>query len=378
MPPALLARLGVSNAHDITTITKKEANNYEISHTTQTSEAQTSAALPSANAAPADAASAVPQASVASEARNTFLVSMAGMLRRQGLNVAEIRAALLSINEQRYSQGRHPQGPLSLEELERTVFKSLEKWQAGTTDTRFADRELKKLSTLLATTLTPRRWIVPGLFPEGLVLLVGDPKAGKSFLILNVALAVESGTLALGKIAVEPQAVLYMGLEDDAQRLQERARTMLKGREVSDRFNYELEWAILSNGGLDALRARLELHPEIQLVLIDTLAKVRGAQGSSGNVYQDDYALMGALQKLALEFHIALVLVYHTKKLGSTDPFLQVSGSRGMTGAADTLMVLKRVLNTPNATLHVTGRDVENQALTFDENTQSWLLTELA
>lgn len=70
-----------------------------------------------------------------------------------------------------------------------------------------------------AQTFPPLRYSVPGVVPEGLTLLVGPPKAGKSWLALAVLLAVASGGRALGKLRVgAPRRVLYLALEDEIGR----------------------------------------------------------------------------------------------------------------------------------------------------------------
>jgi RecA-family ATPase len=377
MPPALLARLGVTTtANDMTSIRKKEAENHEISHAAQTSETKTSAALPSANAAPADAASALPQTGVASEARNTFLVSMAGTLRHQGLNVDEIRAALLGINEQRYGRDRHPQGPLSLDEMERTIFKSIAKWEKECGVQAAKLPLVEQLADLIGRVIPEPHWLIPGLLCEGLVLLAGKPKLGKSWLALALALALtcaqrihNQDSLALGRYPVNPASVLYLSLEDSAIRLQRRVNKLRNGQEVPPKFAFALKWKPLLAGGLNNLDTMLISLPDTRLVVIDTLARVRTQSMSTGNMYQEDYTLMAALQELVVRHHLTLILVHHTRKMASSDTFDEISGSTGLTGAADTSIVLKRQRNRSEATLHLTGRDIEEQEVALNFNT---------
>ena len=79
-----------------------------------------------------------------------------------------------------------------------------------------------------AMTFPPLAWAVPGLVPEGFGLLTGPPKAGKSWLVLDIALGVAAGGRVLGKVRVgRPRPVLYFALEDGERRLQDRARTLL-------------------------------------------------------------------------------------------------------------------------------------------------------
>jgi DNA-binding PadR family transcriptional regulator len=318
------------------------------------------------------------------EARNNYLVSVAGHLRGAGLSAAEIRAVLTTLNEERYGSGRHAQGPLSLEEMEKTIFKSVARWEAeyGVRENHLP--QISQLADLMARELPEPNWLVPGLLGEGLVLFAGKPKLGKSWLALSLALACapvenQASGRALGRYPVQSGGVLYLSLEDSENRFQSRVNKLLDGRPIPSSFGYALSWKPLLNGGLQDLETVLSTAPDTRLVVIDTLARVRTpANGNnSGSIYQEDYALMAALQTLVVRYHLTLILVHHTRKLASEDAFDEISGSTGLTGAADTSLVLKRERGEGDATLHVTGRDVEEQelALTFDAATCTWSVT---
>ncbi len=335
----------------------------------------------SAHAASAADPAAGAQAQPLQEARNTYLTSMAGRLRAAGLSASEICALLSALNEERYGGGRHARGPLALEELEKTIFKSVLRWEDenGVRENRLP--EVNHLAHLMSAQLPESNWLVPGLFCEGLVLFAGKPKLGKSWLALSLALACapaegQQRPLAFGHYPVQPTGVLYLSLEDSERRFQSRVHKLLGGRPVPSSFGYALTWKPLLSGGLQDLDTVLSSAPDTRLVVIDTLARVRssGSGLSGSSVYQEDYALMAALHSLVVRYHLTLILVHHTRKMGSDDAFDEISGTLGLTGAADTSMVLKRARGEGEATLHVTGRDVEEQelALTFDATTCTW------
>lgn len=316
-------------------------------------------------------------------ARNNFLISMAGRWRGYGFDAPTICALIATLNEHLYGGGKHPQGPLSREELERTIFKSVVKWdqECGTLPLSLPPNA-DSLTNLLSCELPDPSWLVPELISEGLVLLAGKPKLGKSWLALSLALDCALGTacqgkLALGRYTVAKAGVLYLSLEDSQKRFQSRVMKLLNGRPTPENFAYLLTWKPLQGDGLLDLDTLLYTASDTRLVVIDTLARVRQPGKSGSNVYQDDYELMARLHEFAIRHHITLLLVHHTRKLGSDDPFDEISGSTGLTGAADTSMVLKRERNQPNATLHITGRDVEEQelALIFDSSTCTWSVT---
>lgn len=104
-------------------------------------------------------------------------------------------------------------------------------------------------------------------------------------------------------------------------------------------------------------------------MVIDTLAKVRPTRAKGGNAYDEDYAALTGLQRLAAKHGVAIVVIHHLRKAASDDPLERISGTMGISGAADSLGVLQRSRGGDEATLFITGRDIEdesNLALRFD------------
>jgi hypothetical protein len=220
------------------------------------------------------------------------------------------------------------------------------------------------------------RWAVPGIFPEGMTLLVGSPKLGKSWLGLNVAVAIALGGRAVGKIPVDQGDVLYLALEDTERRLQERLETTLQGHAAPSSLHITTAWPTLADGGMAHLRAWLASHPGARLVIIDTFQKIRGPVGTNQNLYAGDYSAAGEIKRVADQYGVAVVLVHHTRKAEAADPLDMVSGTNGLAGAVDTICVLKREVGRHDATLYLRGRDVPeaDHALSFDPATCIWTL----
>jgi DNA-binding transcriptional ArsR family regulator len=239
---------------------------------------------------------------------------------------------------------------------------------------KLASLKIISAAALQAKVFRPPRWAVPDYLPEGLAIGAGKPKTGKSWLFLGTAIGVAAGTAVFGNVKVEQGDVLAILLEDPERRVQTRMKALLQGERFPERLQIATEWRKADQGGLDDIRLWLQAHPEARLVIIDTLAKIRGKADRDKGVYADDYDVISAFKKLADEFRVAILLVHHLKKEGATDPLDAISGTAGLTGAADTLMVLKREPNDKNALLYVRGRDVNEAevALEFDDDTGRW------
>jgi AAA domain len=235
------------------------------------------------------------------------------------------------------------------------------------------------LQELLARELPPVRWAIPDILPEGLTLLAGKPKLGKSWLALSVALAVAAGGVALGKQPVTQGEVLYLALEDNERRLQSRAKQLLASMtSVPNEIAFELHWPRLDQGGLQHLEEYLEMHPRVRLVVVDTWAKVTPqSHGSQRSQYESDYEALTPLKYLADMYRVSILVVHHLRKMGADDVLDEITGSIGVTGAVDGALILKRERGQGEATLFVTGRDIEQEqqlALTFDSITAMWTL----
>jgi RecA-family ATPase len=205
-------------------------------------------------------------------------------------------------------------------------------------------------------------WSVPGIIPEGCCILAGQPKIGKSFFVLTIALAAASGNRVLG-VEVQHRPVLYLALEDDARRLQTRARMLLDDEPLSEEFYYLTRES--SHSAMDDAQEWVKSHKDRKpMVIVDTLEKVRGERGN--NLYADDYKAGTSLQSL-LTVGGSVVAVHHTRKGASDDFTDDVSGTLGLVGSVDTVITLKRTRTKETGTLSVTGRDVEEMvySLTF-------------
>jgi hypothetical protein len=220
-------------------------------------------------------------------------------------------------------------------------------------------------------TFAPIKYVVPSILVEGLTLFAGKPKIGKSWLVLHAAMAVASGGFTLGEIHCKEGDVLYCALEDGLRRLQSRMAKL--GGGAMRRLTFCYEMPRLSVGGLAAIREWVACHPEARLIIIDTLAMVREPKKKDETTYDADYQAVLELRKLANEFGLAIVVIHHLRKADADDAFDTVSGTLGLTGAPDNILILKRD-STGNFVLHGKGRDLVEleKAMMFDRDACLW------
>jgi AAA domain/Winged helix-turn-helix DNA-binding len=228
---------------------------------------------------------------------------------------------------------------------------------------------------LMDTEFAEPRWAVNGLIAEGLNLIVGSPKLGKSWLCLGLAVAIASGGKALGKIQVDQGAVLYAALEDTPRRLQNRLRMVLQGERVPEDLHITTALPRMPDA-IGFIDGWLEAHQDARLVIVDVLRKIRPPT-TGRDFYGEDYDVMSSLKQLADRHAVAVLVVHHTRKSADeSDVFNEVSGSTGLTGAADAILIAKRARNTAEAVLHVTGRDITEQeyGLSWRPESCTWTL----
>ncbi|MBR1663580.1 MAG: AAA family ATPase [Ruminococcus sp.] len=211
------------------------------------------------------------------------------------------------------------------------------------------------------------------LYP-GTYLFVGAPKVGKSFMMAQIAYHVSSGT-PMWNYSVRKGTVLYLALEDDYRRLQERLYRMF-GTETTPDLFFSVASKSLNEGLLDQLGTFLNEHPETSVVIIDTLQKVREAEGDTYS-YARDYDIIAGLKAFADRTGICLILVHHTRKQKSDDNFDRISGTNGLLGAADGAFIMyKNKRSDGDATIEVSGRDQPDKKfmLTRNKETLCWEL----
>ena len=214
--------------------------------------------------------------------------------------------------------------------------------------------------------------VIEGLLYQGTYLFVGSPKIGKSFFMAQLAYHVSTGT-PLWDYPVKKGTVLYLALEDDYRRLQERMYRMF-GTDSTENLYFSVSSKPLGNGLTDQLSSFIREHPDTTLVIIDTLQKIREVDSDSYS-YAKDYEIINQLKQFSDSWGICLLLVHHTRKKKSSDNFDMISGTNGLLGCADGAFMLYKENRTSNkATLEISGRDQQDQKIHLirDEEKLCW------
>ena len=229
--------------------------------------------------------------------------------------------------------------------------------------------------TLMNTVLPPIRFVISHLLPQGLHVLAGAPKVGKSWLSLWLCLQVAKGE-PVWEFPTTQGDVLYLCLEDSYSRIQNRLL------DITDDAPPNLFFATMSEKLHSGLEQQIERflisHLDTALIVIDTLQHIRSGVNDA-NPYASDYRDLGILKELADKHRIAILLIHHLRKMNDDDPMNMISGTTGISGATDTNFVLRKSKRSSNsATLYCTGRDIEYRELLleFDGAEHVWKLRE--
>ncbi len=226
--------------------------------------------------------------------------------------------------------------------------------------------------TLMDTRLEPTKFCIDTLLPQGITILGGAPKIGKSWWVLDLCVRIAKGE-SVWNMPTTKGTTLYLCLEDTLRRVQERLNCITD--DVPSNAFFATAAHTLAEGLCDEIRAFVSEHPDTVFVAIDTFQIVRG--GGVDTSYGNDYDEIRQMKQLADELNISLLLVHHLRKQGDSDPLNKLSGTTGIVGAVDSVFVLDKSKRGENlATLVCTGRDIEHRQLElrFSDKDYVWEL----
>ena len=326
--------------------------------------------------------------------RNKRVFSYAATLRGAGLDYQGIRFALSDYNE-RYCEPALPE-----EELD-TICRSVcsrykpgdpvmatlrDAWDDFNDLGEWKEPEPKKIQHIVGESLVslgkryvaPPKFIIPGIIPYGITILASPPKFGKSWMCMDMAISVATGTEFMG-LETNKYGVVYLALEDGDYRLRDRGLKVAGDRELPENLILVKEAPLLAEGLLPKIKKLVDEtdHP-VGMIIIDTLQIIRGVAGKTEGVYGYDYRELGQLHQFAIDNNLAVVLVHHLNKRGDDSDFVsRLNGSTGVSGAADTIIALTRASRESDETkMSITGRDVQERTLIIqmDWSNYRWIL----
>lgn len=222
---------------------------------------------------------------------------------------------------------------------------------------------------IMNTQMVQTSYIVEKMIYQGLYILAGAPKIGKSWFALELCLSVAEGNQFL-KHETNCGQALYLSLEDSLLRLQNRLYEFTD--EAVDNLSFAIMAESIGNGLDEQIENAKQSLPNLKIVVIDTLQKIRESTDLS---YSSDYKELSVLKNLADKLGIAILLVHHTRKNYDSDPFNMISGTTGLSGCVDGSMVLvESKRGSRKGKLYCVGRDIENLELNVVFENHHWLV----
>lgn len=230
-------------------------------------------------------------------------------------------------------------------------------------------------SDLQIANIPPPEWLIPDVLPQGLAILCASSKVGKSWMAMQMCLAISRGKEFLD-YKTNQSSCLYLALEDSLFRLKERLNKVIDGDKAPSNFYLAIRANGMDGGLFQQIDEEFEEHPDIKLIIIDTLQKVRGSAKKDEMSYATDYRELGVLKEYADNKKICILLVHHLRKMADeNDVFNMISGSNGIMGVTDNIFIIyKKKRKDENAVLFMTGRDIRQQDIMvhFNETKYRW------
>ena len=248
-----------------------------------------------------------------------------------------------------------------------------------------SDLDIESVPELLASDVRPPEPLITyegrALLHEGTSQLAAKPKIGKTNLAMNLGLAIASeGGTALGNAEVQRHGrVLMLNLDGSRRGSYDRFDTMTDPVESPPPERFDIlhgGFPEVGDGALDLLYEYCGTHPDTELIIVDTLQHLRPTSDGRRNVYHEDYDFVHPISKLGRETDTSILLVHHLNKLENGDELDKVSGSTGLTGAVENVMILDRARGESKATLSIRPREDQEEDfdLDFDGHVQTWIV----
>lgn len=309
------------------------------------------------------------------------LLAIAGALRRMGLSEPEITPTLLAVNRNRCETpgadknvAQIAQSVMKYRPADSDLYKTATKlWRMTKAKEIEEHQRNEKLGLQVVDGLTvyrspglDQKCVIPGVLHNGLTIFAGRPKSGKSWLSLQLALAVAQGDKFLGQMPVTmPGAVVYIALEESQSRTASRMQRLVASESIYMQ-NIAMVYSMLplGQGGAEQLDKILE-DRKPTLVIADTFLALVGGADKGKDVMRSEYKEVDRIRKIVAKHDTAMVLIHHTRKAMAGESGIDsVAGSTGVTAATDAVWTLKKEdAEAGMSSLEIVGREVEEQSL---------------
>lgn len=235
---------------------------------------------------------------------------------------------------------------------------------------------LMSAKQLQDTEFPPIEWVVDGFIPKrSLYILSAKSKIGKSFLSLQMGIAVSTGATFLN-MRTHKGAVLYLDLEENPIMLQSRLDKQLAGAQAPDDLLITNEFSTMNDTFVEDITNILNEHPNIVLIIVDVYQKIKKVKPSNVTDYEDTYANFSPLKDITQKYGCSIILVTHDRKMNDeSDPFSNILGSTAIMGASDgAIAIYKKKRSDPDATMSIIGRQIsqEDYAVRFNKDSLLW------
>jgi len=265
--------------------------------------------------------------------------------------------------------------PAFVKEAEETIPLTAKEETGKSTD--FTPLKDYQLEEFLKIKYPKVKYLIQDILPEGLSILAGAPKIGKTFFALNMALSIASGTKTLGILNTEKVGVAYFALDEKDQFVQEKINSIIQAqglKDIPDNFRLIFDINKMTEGGYEQITNYLDEHPDIKLLIIDTMGRIK-KPGKLGNAYEQDVESIGQIQSICNKKNVSILLIHHLKKGRHEDYIENLSGSMGISGTVDTILHLDRARGEQEGNLKVTGRLIKEEqdlAIKFHKDLLNW------
>ncbi len=227
-------------------------------------------------------------------------------------------------------------------------------------------------NTLMNTEYPPLQFAIEQILPQGIFILAGSGKIGKSWLSLDMCVSVATGEKFWGYGTGEGE-VLCLALEDNHRRLQSRLLEIKEQTEIP-KLHFAISSMGISNGLIEQVNDFIKDYPNTKFIVIDTLEHIRNTEVET-SMYSHDYNDIKALRAITDAHDVTVMLVHHTRKMFDPDPLNMLTGSTGLVGAVDGVWVLEKENRTENkGKLTIANRDTEGYCfkVEFDKDNCKW------